>query len=115
MPKDEADRSRSSNAFRAARRARTGRRDKPRKPFCDFPLFPHATGRWAKKTRGKFVFFGPWDDPFGALERYTSQRDALHAGLVPRGAIKAAPRGVPTSGAEEGSAAARAGGEEERP
>ncbi len=44
---------------------------RPGKPHPDFPLFPHATGRWAKKVRGRFCFFGKVaDDPKGekALE-----------------------------------------------
>lgn len=63
----------------------------PKKPRTDFPFFPHATGRWAKKVRQKFVYFGKVaDDPMGvaALDLWLNQRDELLAGRVPRSKIE---------------------------
>lgn len=60
---------------------------KPKKPRKDFPLYPHRAGYWAKKVRGKTVYFGKVaDDPKGtaALELWLEQKDDLLAGREPR-------------------------------
>jgi hypothetical protein len=59
-------------------------KDKPDKPRPDFPLFPHATRRWAKKIKGRLHYFGPWEDPDGALKKYLDQKDDWFAGRKPR-------------------------------
>lgn len=60
--------------------SRRGKSVRPSKPYAEFPLFPHDSGRWAKKIRGQFHYFGKWaDDPKGeaAGQLWADQRDDL--------------------------------------
>lgn len=58
-------------------------KSKPKKPHKDFPLFPHASDRWAKKVKGKFHYFGKVSaDPDGklALQDWLARKDGIFAG-----------------------------------
>jgi integrase len=68
----------------AAHPSESAKSGKPSKPYPEYPLYAHATRRWAKKIRGRTLFFGPWEDPDGALAKYLAEKDALHAGRKPR-------------------------------
>jgi len=62
--------------------------EKPKKPRPDFPLFPHASGRWAKKVLGDLRYFGKvTDDPKGerAFLKWIDEKDDWLAGRNPRG------------------------------
>ncbi len=66
-----------------AKSSKSSRLSKPAKPYADFPLIPHATGRWAEKIRGKFHYFGKWDNPEGTLERFNREWPFLSDGCTP--------------------------------
>jgi len=72
-------------------------RNKPKRPD-GFPLFPHDSGRWAKKVNGRLHYFGRWahrqngelvpvDDPdasaSAALERFNQEWPYLKDGRTP--------------------------------
>lgn len=56
---------------------------KPEKPYQGFPLFPHASGQWAKKIRGKLHYFGVWATPEEALKRFNREWPYLKEGRTP--------------------------------
>ncbi len=85
----------SNDSTRKPRRRKAA--DRPKKPYPDFPLSPHPSGKWQKKIRGKIHYFGRWakrvngklaridgDGWKEALEAYKAVADDLHAGRTPR-------------------------------
>jgi integrase len=59
------------------------KREKPAKPYAGFPLFPHASGQWAKTILGEHHYFGKWDNLQAALEKYNAHKDYLYARQSP--------------------------------
>ena len=59
----------------------------PAKPYPEFPLYAHKSGRWAKKIRGKTHFFGPWREAHQALTRYLAEKDDLESGRQVRASV----------------------------
>jgi integrase len=73
-----------AHADKPADNREAGCQAKPSKPYPEFPLTAHPTGRWCKKIRGKLHYFGPIADPDAALAKYVEQKEDLHAGRTPR-------------------------------
>jgi integrase len=86
MSTDHSTESRSRKLPRTAdmQLPRTAKGEKPAKPYPEFPLTAHPAGYWCKKIRGKIHYFGPWEDPQGALDKYLAEKDELHSGKTPR-------------------------------
>jgi integrase len=58
---------------------------KPQKPFPDFPLTIHPSGRFCKKITGRTWYFGTWKEGWQvALERYQKEKQEILAGINPR-------------------------------
>ena len=71
------------------------RQSKPKKPYPEFPLFAHKTGRWCKKCKGRFYYFGSVDDRQSALEKYEREWPYIIQGKT-----------VPPVGSENGATVA---------
>jgi integrase len=57
---------------------------KPAKPYPEFPLYAHASGRWAKKIKGRTHFFGKWENWQAALEKYEHDVHDIQRGRKPK-------------------------------
>ena len=76
----------NSSSRPAVRKPRPSQATRP-KPYEGFPLFHHASGKWAKKVLGKLHYFGQVaGDEQGAkaLTLWEERRDDLYAGRKPR-------------------------------
>lgn len=62
---------------------RREKRAKPDKPRANYPLFPHASGQWAKKVQNETHYFGVWADPVAAELEWLRQEPYLRSGKTP--------------------------------
>jgi hypothetical protein len=58
-------------------------RSKPAKPYPEFPLSAASYGSWEKKINGKHYYLGKWEDPEGALKRFSAEYAFLKSGITP--------------------------------
>lgn len=85
---------------KSTRSAKSRKANRPEKPYEEFPLSPHASGKWQKKVNGTTYYFGRWGKLVdGKLERiegdgaqlalalYKAQIDDIKAGRTPRAKI----------------------------
>lgn len=68
-------------AHSTVKRRRRKTSDRPKKPYNEFPLYPHPLGYWSRKVDGKLLHFGRWGRIIkGKLERLPYEKgykDAL--------------------------------------
>ena len=69
------------NATRRKRKSKANHQ--AAKPYPEFPLTVHPSGRWCKKHKGTQHYFGPLDDWQGALERYKHEWPFILQGETP--------------------------------
>lgn len=85
-PEHLYDQTAFDNSVEAGLRGRLRRPASPKKPYPEFSLFPHATGRWAKKIRGKHHYFGKIADDLDgakALAQLNREWEYLSQGRTP--------------------------------
>ena len=58
--------------------------ERPAKPYDEFPLYAHCSGRWAQENLRPDSLLRAVGDWQGALSRYLAQKDDLEAGRRPK-------------------------------
>jgi hypothetical protein len=64
------------------KRTRPASNGKTEKPYAEYPLFAHESGRWCKKVRGRHVYFGPLSDPTAALHHVSRLTPIIHGKML---------------------------------